>query len=117
MYELNIYGASDDLIEVDGDITEEFGYHDDRDAEEPGCFLAISDGTLLHIVYGQGSGAFWRITVRSKGPAFWAKHEATDEETDYSDKITLKSEKPFMWVLKGDTLNFRPLSTRRQKVG
>jgi len=39
---LKVYGASDDLIEIKGDIREEFSRYDSE-----GDYLAFSDGTVL----------------------------------------------------------------------
>ena len=49
-----IYGASDDLIEVDGDITEEF----DAIEERP-YYLGFSTGVVLRIEYG--TDGIWHI--------------------------------------------------------
>ena len=43
---VTIFGASDDLIEVEGDVHEEFNV----DSEEP-TYIGCSDGTLLKITY------------------------------------------------------------------
>ena len=51
-----IEGSSDDLIEIDGDIREEFYANDDED----GSLLAFSDVTVLRIIYPD-SGV-WRIS-------------------------------------------------------
>lgn len=91
---LIIYGASDDLIEVEGSISEEFNPPDD---DEP-TLLAFSDGTLLQIQYGKG-GAFWRISPLIYGTAKYSKTEATDEDGDYSDRATLEGD--FKWVVCG----------------
>ena len=92
MYTVTVYGASDDLIEIDGDIREEFGaYNND------GGHLAFGDGTLLSVEYN----GFWRFHVIRKGDAEITKVEGTDENTDYSDKITLTWDKPIGFVLFG----------------
>lgn len=48
-----VYGASDDLIEIEGDLSEEFGYtpptYSHHDAKP--YYLGFSDGTLLKITY------------------------------------------------------------------
>lgn len=63
-----VYGASDDLIEIDGDIYEEFGRYNSE-----GDYLAFSDGTVLYMVY-DGDG-IWRIKVICKGELFERKEE------------------------------------------
>jgi len=92
---LKIYGASDDLIEIEGDITEEFN---PKDGER--SLLAFSDGTLLQIQYGAGGNAFWRITPLIYGSAKYRKVEATDEDENYSDVVTLEGD--IKWVVCGD---------------
>jgi hypothetical protein len=83
---VTIYGASDDLIEVEGDLREEFSYNEDD--SEP-MFVAVSDGTLMSIAYGVGGG-FWRIHVLRRGTCDLTKFEATDDDGDaYSDRVTL----------------------------
>lgn len=84
---ITIHGASDDLIEIGGDIEEEFS------ADEEG-YLFFSDGTLLKIVYE--SSGFWRIHLFKQGRARFSKVEGANEETDYSDKITLDGD--IRWV-------------------
>lgn len=92
---LKIYGASDDLIEIEGDIREEFN---PSDADEP-SLLAFSDGTLLQIQYGAGRLGFWRITPLTYGTAKYSKTEATNEDDDYSDVVTLDGD--IKWVVCG----------------
>jgi len=95
MANLKIYGASDDLIEIEGDIREEFN----PSADEP-SLLAFSDGTLLQILYGMGHEGFWRITPLVYGSAKYRKTEATDEDENYSDVVTLEGD--IKWVVCGD---------------
>jgi hypothetical protein len=72
---LTIYGASDDLIEIEGDIDEEFN---PPEYDEP-TLLVFSDGTILKVQYGAGGDGFWRISPVVKGSAKYSKTEATDE--------------------------------------
>jgi hypothetical protein len=95
LMKVTIYGASDDLIEVEGDIEEEFNPPEDG---EP-TFLAFSDGTILRVEYGAKESAFWRITPVWKGSATYSKTEATNEDDDYSDRVTLEG--TFKWVVCG----------------
>lgn len=94
---IKVFGASDDLVEIEGDIREEFYA---VSAEDKPTLLAFSDGTLLQIQYGVGNQAFWRITPLVYGTAKYSKVEATDEDTNYSDVVTLEGE--FKWVVCGD---------------
>jgi hypothetical protein len=98
--EVTIYGASDDLIEVDGDISEEFPANGDE-----GNWLAFSDGTLLEVAYTDAG--IWRINARTLSTTTqYAKEEATSEEGTredgkpaYSDVVTLTGF--FAWVTHG----------------
>jgi len=89
---IEIRGASDDLIEIEGDIKEEFTYPSDEKT-----FLAISDGTLLSIRYDEHG--FWRINRLTEGAAKYVKREGTDPEDDYSDVVQLEG--AIYWVVCG----------------
>lgn len=86
MSKVTIYGASDDLIEVAGDLREEFYLHD---SDKP-SFLAFGDGTVLSIEYT--NEGMWRVNRRKTGTARYEKIEATDPEGEYTDKVTLDGE-------------------------
>lgn len=93
---LTVYGTSDDLIEIEGSLEEEFGIDPDPDQA---ILLAFSDGTLLSVLYdAQG---IWRFAPLARGSAEFGKIEATDADTDYTDRVTLKSDRPFTWVVCG----------------
>ena len=103
MSTLTIYGASDDLIEVDGDIREEFD-----SCEEDKAVLAFSDGTVLSVHY-DGQWTFKRVV---KGSATFTKDEATSDEGKrpdgkpaYSDVVTLEGE--IRWVVYGRSMAMR----------
>lgn len=66
---LIVYGSSDDLIEVDGDVRDEFN----GDAG----LLTISDGTVLHIEY---VGGVWEIEVQEAGTLTLVKHPPVSED-------------------------------------
>lgn len=106
MSTVTVFGASDDLIEIRGDLgEEEFGCYGDE-----GGHLAFSDGTLLSVEYN----GFWRFHVLHRGTATVTKVEATNEDTDYSDKVTLTSETPITFVLYGkNVLTRRPHPGRK----
>lgn len=91
---VTIYGASDDLIELEGDIREEFSCYGD----DEGNYLAFSDGTVLHIVYNDEG--VWRITPKAKGTAKMEKTEAVSSEDDnYTDRVTLTGD--VRWCVHG----------------
>lgn len=69
---LKVYGASDDLIELEGDIEDEFGHypHDD----EP-VYLAFSDGTVLKAIYD--NDGIWRLNLVCKGNLYQSKEDGS----------------------------------------
>jgi len=80
-----IYGASDDLIEFDGDFSGEVGCFgtDDRDQ---GVLVYVSDGTILEVQYGKGGAGIWEVKLLQRGSLFDKIEPCTDEDTDpYSD--------------------------------
>jgi hypothetical protein len=77
-----VYGASDDLIEFDGDVSGEVMI-----ASGP-SLLMFSDGTILTINYGDNDLAIWKIVVLMKGSLFKSVDICTDEDADvYSDVV------------------------------
>lgn len=48
---ITVYGASDDLIEIDGDIREEFPYIEHQSTDGGADLIAVSDGTVLRIEF------------------------------------------------------------------
>lgn len=90
MATVTIYGASDDLIEVDGDISDECD----------GGLLVFSDGTVLNVAYTEEG--VWRITPIAKGSARMEKVEAVSgDDGNYSDRVTLTGD--LKWVVFGET--------------
>lgn len=80
---IKVYGASDDLVELEGDINEEFNYLGlgGADEQDSGGLLAFSNGVILRIVYTQEG--VWRITtVKGEVPLNQAPE---DDEDNYSD--------------------------------
>jgi hypothetical protein len=95
---VTVYGASDDLIEVEGDIDEEFNA---ISAPENGHLLAFSDGTVLRIDYSELG--IWRITpVFRSGLGFdlTIVQAPEDDDSNYSDRATLNGD--ITWVVHGD---------------
>lgn len=97
MTTINIYGSSDDCIEVDGAISEEFSLQND----EKGDLLAFSDGTVLRIAFT--SEGIWRITPVKRGRGTYTKFfEATSYDDDkYSDVVNLEADWSTGWVVHG----------------
>jgi hypothetical protein len=86
-----IYGASDDLIEMDGPICDEIGCYNDTKKQ-----IICSDGTRAQIDYGDE----WKIRVITEGSLFEKlvpsvgdddKHaDPLSECTSYSDVLCLR---------------------------
>ena len=80
-----VYGFSDDLIELDGDIAEECS-----GGEKP-ILLIFSDGTILTIRYGKEHLAVWAITLIEQGDLFKNVVYCSDEDAErYSDTANFK---------------------------
>jgi hypothetical protein len=82
-----VYGASDDLIEFDGDVYGEVGHMSDRP-----CKVTMSDGTELLVKYGKPDhGGVWWVRLKKAGPLFDRIDECFDEDADpYSDVAYFK---------------------------
>jgi hypothetical protein len=88
-----ITGASDDLIEIEGELREEFSYHN----EDDGDLLAFSDGTVLRIKFD----GVWRITPVVRGPGSLLTIEQADEDDEGTDTATLDLVDELKWVVQG----------------
>ena len=80
-----IYGASDDLIEFDGDVRGEVSCYG-TDDQKHGVLLICSDGTLLEVKYGKADMAVWGVSLLVPGYLFDRVTPCMDENADpYSD--------------------------------
>lgn len=95
MAETVIYGASDDLIEVEGGLSEEFSAYD---ADGSPRYLAFSDGTVLRITYGERG--CWEIRREFEGTAGYHHQPHDNDDTRYSDRVTLSGD--LKWVVCGE---------------
>jgi len=88
---ITVTGASDDLIEVDGDITEEFSptYGTDEDSS----ILGFSNGVLLRVRYDQDG--IWRVDPIA-GEVQIAHGSVSDDRNDVATLLT-----PADWVICG----------------
>ena len=85
-----VYGASDDLIEVEGDASGEVGCYGTDDRPQ-GVLLICSDGSLLEVKYGKGGMAIWAVMVIMQGELFDRIDFCNDEEAKvYSDVAHFK---------------------------
>lgn len=75
-----ITGASDDLIELDGELYEEFDAYNCENG-----IMAFSDGTLLNVKYDKNG--IWRFAVIVKGNLYERKEEGCVND-DTNDVVT-----------------------------
>jgi hypothetical protein len=84
--EITIYGTSDDLIEIEGDLREEFNVY------EP-VILAWPNGSRIRATYGLDAGV-WRFALVNL--AFGDSYsivqcDENDGDAGYTDKVTFAS--------------------------
>lgn len=96
-----VYGQSDDLIEVDGDVTGEIGAYGSDDASEPNAAVVLNDGTVSEWTYDQGG--IWRCKVLAKGTCFDRLEpcDGSHIDDDYSDILHLKDGVTRGWAARG----------------
>lgn len=88
---IKVYGASDDLVEIEGSK-----YRDD----EIGCYntdvkIEFVDGTVIQVHYGKDNDTkgIWAITVLNKGSAYQELLVCEDENARiYSDIFLIGAE-------------------------
>ena len=76
-----VYGASDDLIEFEGDVYGEVGYYAGNEDTAP-AMIAFSDGTLLTVGYGKNDLGIWEIKLLRAGELFQRIDPCTDEDAN-----------------------------------
>lgn len=96
-----VYGASDDLVEIEGSIREEFSA---LGGDGP-KYLGLSNGVVLRIEYD--SDGIWRVAPRaghSRVEVVFARGEDAGADDDgcpgYSDKAVIRE--PVEWAVYGD---------------
>lgn len=86
-----VYGCSDDLIEVDGDVRGEISKYG-TDDDEKGVLLICSDGTLLEVKYGKADMGIWEVKLVKQGTLFEKIEPCMDEDNEpYSDMAYFKT--------------------------
>jgi hypothetical protein len=87
-----VYGASDDLIEFEGDLSGEVSCYGTDDDGHTGVLLTFSDGTILVVKYGKpGCGGVWGITTVHAGKMLDRIDACSDEDADpHSDQAFFK---------------------------
>jgi hypothetical protein len=76
-----VYGASDDLVEFEGEFSGEVGCFGTDDREQ-GVLVVVSDGTILEVKYGKGGAGIWEVKLMKAGGLFERIDPCTDEEDD-----------------------------------
>lgn len=97
---IKITGYSDDIIDISGDIEDEFYLNDDE------MILGCSDGTLLQC--GFDSHGTFRVHLLARGSAPLTKTEGVLAD-DTNDVVVLDG--PITWVT-GGTAVARPIACR-----
>jgi hypothetical protein len=110
-YVVTIYGASDDLIEIEGgQVTEELTYVPRGD----GQYIALSNGVMLHIEYDEDG--VWRIKpvrIPNDIQVLIKQCPVASSGDEYSDRALVDG--PVDWVLVGDELSIaRGVNMRRR---
>ena len=83
-----VYGASDDLIEFEGDVGGEVGNYG-TDEGEHGELIIFSDGTLLEAKYGKADMAVWGMTLINAGSLYKGIIPCSDEDADPHSDVVL----------------------------
>jgi hypothetical protein len=91
---VTVSGASDDLIELCGDIYEELSYR----TSGVGDLVAFSDGTVLRVTFGSP----WRIVPVARGTAELHIKQATEGDEEGTDKATLTGD--VRWAVHGTAI-------------
>jgi hypothetical protein len=93
---LQVFGASDDLMEFRGDVYEEFNWYLDSEEHR---YLSFSDGTVLKAWYDEDG--IWKLQLMFKGNLFinieqFPVSEDKNDIANFSDGIK--------WVVGGQDL-------------
>jgi hypothetical protein len=100
MDEIVIYGASDDLIEVESTSFRDEEFNVFLNQAHESVILAISDGTLLRVRYDEDG--IWRFTTLVVGSANVTVEQGFDDRK-HSDKVTLTGD-DLRWVVLGSEI-------------
>lgn len=102
---IKIYGASDDLIEVEGDVVgEEIGTCGWSEDDCGGDYLCFSNGVIVFIAYGLDGTACWRVKVIANPANIDCKLEDKEvtEDGDYSETLIMNDTPDFFVFAKFD---------------
>ena len=82
---VKVYGASDDLLEIEG--------YDEIDCYGKTVKVGFDDGTVIRCSYGKPGLAVWKIEVVKQGSAAQSLDVCMDENADpYSDVFTIDAQ-------------------------
>jgi len=96
-----VYGASDDLIEFEGELSGEVGCYGTDGDDHSGVLLTFSDGTILVVKYGKPGGGIWSVQSVKRGKLLDRIDVCEDEDADpYSDVAHFKAGKLKCWASK-----------------
>lgn len=90
---VTVYGASDDLIEVEGNVREEFPW-----IESDPAYLGFSNGVVLRV--GYSDSGVWRIAPVAGGGVVQVEQCSEDDDDNYSDRATVLGD--VAWVVCGN---------------
>lgn len=94
---LEVFGYSDDNIEVEGAVHEEFGAYS-RDDQE--FLVVVSDGTVLALKYGDKG--IWNIRLVATGKGSKVSiATALDTDDENTDRATIEAQDAIRWVVFG----------------
>ncbi len=105
MAKITITGYSDDNIEIDGDISEEWPFYAKKGDDSR--LIAVSDGTLLRINYDDDG--IWRIDPIIYGSAAFSKVDGSVTD-DTFDVVTLEGN--ILWVALAT--NYKPFHATKK---
>lgn len=86
---VKVYGASDDLVEIEGSKYEE---------DEIGCYnsevrIHFADGTVIRVGYPKPGMGVWWIEIEQQGTAHMEMTYCNDEDAEiYSDIFMIDAE-------------------------
>ena len=78
-----VYGASDDLVEIEGDVYGESGCY----GCDKGVLVVASDGTVLTATYGKADLGIWDITAIRQGKLFDGIVTCDDADADPNSDV------------------------------
>ena len=97
-----VYGCSDDLVEIDGDVHGEVGSFGTDDREQ-GVLLMFSDSTVLEVKYGKNNESIWEVKLLKQGSLFERIDQCADPDADpYSDVAHFKKGLTWAYAARGE---------------